>query len=258
MHVGYCFALAIYQLSYVLRWFLDTLTITADADANSSGSFICTSLSSTLIYSGASVNITSSTIDLACNLTGFGDVSVTCDHGCVIALGGDTNLYSSATNYHVSNSMLQKIQISKSLTIGSPLASNVSEMFVDGYSHSPNGSGIVLAVSQGSISFLNASSTIALRDNASFEVLAAENISVGALLSVSASGGSSGVKFVSDSDCTTESDESNQDSHFIVSSNGSLLVDTAELTEVQVLTPRLLLEGLVNVTDSTTMMIEGS
>ena len=169
--------------------FEGALTILADSDASTVGGFSCSSPSTVNIPSSSSLEITSTTIDLACNVSGGGDLALTCDHGCGIVIGNEFNIYSPTTSYHLSDSELGGILSTGTVTIGSE-SKNVSNILFDGAHATSSASNLNVLTSQGSISFENSSSAFDMTANSALLVMRARhNLTVDSHTQVNFTGG---------------------------------------------------------------------
>lgn len=242
------------HLSPVL--FVASGTMTADSNGNSSGTFACASLSSISISTAAVLDVISSAIDLECNITGSGDVSLTCDHGAAIALGGDSNVHS-PTGFYLSNSELAHVLSTGSLTIGSNSEQNVSAIWIDGVVWSPPAVLVSILSSTGSVNMLNTSSEVTLATSASLSIEAAQNITVASNSSISASGRDVVITLKADRDCSVETDEFTQDSHVTITGNSSFSVLTSD-SQVVLMSPRLELDGVLNVSSAALLKLDGA
>ena len=216
----------------------------------STGAFVCSPLSSINIGDGASIEVFSATINLECSVIGSGNVSLSCDDGGAIALGGHS--YDSSVPYHLSNSELALIQTTGTLAIGIH-ASNVSNMWIDGLSVSSAAASLLLTAIEGSITFLNTSSAITLNANsASLAITSKQNTTVGTSLTISFSGVSSpSLTMRTDSDCSVTDGD-----HFAVASTGSVTVPSPSSTAIILDTPRVSIEGLLNISSTSILKIQ--
>lgn len=202
---------------------LDSIAIIADSETNSSGGFVCSSLSSISIDAENSVDISSASIDIACNVMGAGDLLVSCGNGCDMAVGGDSNPYSLTVNHHLSNTELRAIETTGNVVIGSESDKNVTQIRIDGAIFQSSASTVTFVASQGSISFVNTSTSFHMDAmSAQLSFVASQNITIesAVVLNISSSGAPM-VTFVSDLDCSVSDFD-----HFAISSIGSVHVET--------------------------------
>jgi hypothetical protein len=147
--------------------------LNADSDDSSNGKFTCLSTSSIHLSSlSVSVKVFAQQIDLFCNLTGLGDVSISCGAvGCNMQLGNNI----SANGFHLTNSELHNIQTGGELTLGSNF---VSLIYVDGaaFEYSTAQLLIFAGGSNGSLIFQSNPSSFSV--NRSFEVKVNENLTI--------------------------------------------------------------------------------
>ena len=167
--------------------FADHVTVVSDSNLSSSGAFITDSSSTLhLLAGGGHFDVTSHSIDLLCNVTGGGDLTLSCDQ-CEMVIGGNTNYYVDRSSYHISNDVLSRVLNTGEVTLGSRNSdlSNVTEVLVDDLNVSLASSLFSISSSAGPVSFLNLSSHITLTsDEASIGISAAGNVSVEADLTV--------------------------------------------------------------------------
>lgn len=158
--------------------YLDALLINADSNSNIDGHFECSSLTAVSILSGASMDVVSATIELFCNITGSGDLSLACStNNCEMSFSGNVNPYSTSS-FHLSNSELGRVGMTGLLTFGSESQRNISNMWLDGVSASFNATTVAFASSR--IHYLNSSSTLVLSANSAILDMRAENnLSIG-------------------------------------------------------------------------------
>ena len=178
MHVSYFHVLWLF--SHALCVLPDYVLIHAYSSSNDVGAFECSNLSSISILSGASVDIASATINLLCNVTGGGDLSLACrPEDCEMSFGGEINHYSNTSAYHVSNAEFARLQTSGAVTFGSHSDRNVSNMLLDEVSATFSASNVSFFSSSGYIRILNGSSTFALSAmGASIVLGAVGNVSI--------------------------------------------------------------------------------
>lgn len=230
------------------------MIIIADAVSGLTGAFGCTSRSAFSVSSGASLDITSTSIDLDCNVTGPGEISLSCDNDCEMSLGGDSNSYSSAL-YHLSNSELSRVQTTGTTAFGSQYTKNISRMIFDGADASFSGSRIIFTVPHGRIDFLNTSSLIEATSTASNVTFgSSQNITLDTTLNVVLSSTFQSLEFIVDTDCTAIDVD-----HFTVSStsSASLIVLARESSRIVISAPALSIEGNVNVTSASHFELQG-
>lgn len=238
-----------------LRVYADSVAVIADSDGNSSGAITCDAFSSITLMSNSHFDVCASDVGLLCNVSGAGDMSLSCDYGQEMSLGSSENTHSLAT-FHLSNSELDLIDTSGTLVIGSESVHNVSNIWIDGLVFAPHASHVIIATSAGSLVVTNSSSSATLANDASMFVKASKNVSVETNLTVTAYGNNSTVLFATDTNCSIDADGSTPDAHFVVGSSGSLVVDTTS-AQLFIETPRLDLSGFVNATYAKSLTIQG-
>lgn len=172
-----------------------------------------------------------------------------------MAIGGevnDTNTYSTAVLYHLSNSMLSRIQTTGAVTIGADSTHSVADVFIFGALMTSSANVFTLSSSLASIIFVNESSVIAMTEaNSELLMKASANISVDSNLSITTTGYSGSVIMEVDSDCTVSDGD-----NFIVSSQGSLSVNTS--AKVVVSSPGVIVDGVFDVTNASALMFHGT
>lgn len=229
---------------------VDIFTIIADFDNDSVGGFNCHEFSSLLILLEAFLDVSSHTIDLACNISGTGDVELSPSSDNGIAMGGDVNNYE-FIDYHMSNDELVHVRSTGSVTLGSG-SKSVSNIVVDGAVLSLNAQQLTLVSSSGSVAFSNVTSSLALGSNsAQITINSKTNISINAQLTVSLTGGGSPqLTLIADSDCSVSDGD-----HLSISS--PMVVDCTSYSTVTVSSPAINIENVVNVTYADLLKLEG-
>lgn len=222
---------------------LDDTIFVADSDATSSGAFDCSSLSTVVVDEGATIDVTSATINLLCNISGNGDVALSCDNGNKMAVGGDSNIYDSEAFYHLANDELALIRSSASVTFGSAVK-NVAAILLDGVQWTTNASAVSLVASGGSIAFCNTSSSVSLtRRSAAMSMTSKQDVSIEASTLLAFSGGGSPLlSIIADSDCSLTGSD-----HFRVSESAAFTFDTVG-GSVVISAPSIVLSEAFNTT----------
>lgn len=245
------------KLSFL--FFSDSIVVISDSTEADAGEFSCSGYTALNIFSGAVMEMSSSGILLDCDVFGAGDLSLSCAiEACDMVLGVSTNSFATLARYHLSNAELMHVQTSGSIVIGSESSSkNLSNLWIDGMDFASNCSSLTFATSQGSVAFINTSSSMILNsDNASLALKAAQNISVMSELRISLHGTDGEVTVQADSDCSIERDVTS-DAHFVVGSSGSLTFDTLGRT-VSVSVSSVDIGGLLNVSLANELRLEGT
>lgn len=200
------------------------------------------------------MDIVASEIDIACNVTGTGDVSLACDN-CEMVLGGDSNAHYPNSLLHLSNNELSNIRVMGSVTFGSGLSQNVLRIYIDGAVFISDASTLNIIASQGPISFRNMSSEFKISSDASFLTKSSSNVTIDSNVTIETLGatGDGVVTFYVDSDCSVTDNDL-----FVISSEYTSLTVFTSAAIVVISTPGIVLGGQLNVSSSRLLRFEGA